>query len=100
MKNSLRSTSIVRVLNVFVFVLLFTLISCSDGMNIGQEIDSIIKENGIETLTISTGEAESIEIQVEEINIENQFLKSEGIYINLGSIKSLKINGNKLEVNM
>jgi len=90
-------------LYTLLFVLLFVLTSCSDGMHIGQEMETIIEDNAIETVTINTvtaGEAESVKVALKDISFQNQFLKIDDKYINLGGVRSLTVNGKDLEVEL
>lgn len=76
--------------------------SCSDGTHVSQQINLLIKDNNIRTLVIEKhttgGPIIKNEYSVDQLVINGQFVAIEDEYINLGRVKSLKINAERLEV--
>ncbi|MEM8906436.1 MAG: hypothetical protein AAGD05_01215 [Bacteroidota bacterium] len=95
-------TKLKKAIPILFFFLCLTITSCSDGMQIGQKIHSVIDENKISMVVITTerndGTTRSTEWATKNILIDNQFLQAGDEYINLGLVKTLKVNGSKLEI--
>lgn len=93
-----------KIISIFSLTLLLVVTNCSDGVKVGQKIESILQKEEITILLIKTesdsGETELMELKVKDITIEDQFLKSGSDYVNLGQVRSFMVNGNKLEVNL
>jgi len=93
-----------KIFKAICFIALLTMIGCSDGMQVGQKINSIIKEDNISTVIIQTaqsnGKNQQNQYPVSEFIINNQFATFGNQHINLVSVKSLEVSGNQLKINM
>jgi len=95
----------IRLLIVFLF--LSMTISCSDGTQTGELIEKLIKEktkdsdinNDITRLIIEI-DGERSEYQLDQIKIEEQFIKIGNEYINMGRIRTIKVAGKELEITL
>ena len=91
-----------RIKIVLFSLLMLSVFSCSDGGKVGQKVNQLIEEHNIESIVMlietKNGQVQKKEIKIDEKTFENQFIKFEDEYINMGRIKTMKVNGNKLEV--
>lgn len=77
---------------LFLFAFLFIL-SCTDGMQVSEKIDQLIKTNNATIIVI-----DNVKYKVEEVTLDKQFIEVNGNYLNLEKVKSLSISKNELSI--
>jgi hypothetical protein len=65
--------------------------SCTDGMQVSQKIDDLIKENEITVIVI-----ENVKHKTEDVQIDGQFITLNEEHLNLEKVKSLSVSKNEL----
>jgi hypothetical protein len=69
------------------------MLSCTDGMQVSEKIDQLIKENKTTVVVI-----DNIKYKIEEVKLDKQFIEVNGKYLNLEKVKSLNVSKNELSI--
>ena len=89
-----------KIRNILILVLFSAVTACSDGTQIEQQMKTLIKKNKLTTLVIEMDGNRS-EYAVENIEIKGQFLHpTADEYVNLGRVRTIKVNGKTLEIKL
>jgi len=87
---------------LIISALALLMFSCSDGSQVGVKINELIKRHKITKLIIEnecTGsDVQRIEYEIKKIKIEQQFIRIDEEYFNMGKIKTVKVEGKELKI--
>lgn len=73
---------------MFLFIL-----SCTDGMQVSQKIDQLIKEKKITVVVVN-----DVKYKIEEVRLDNQFIEIKGNHFNLEKVRSLNVSEKELSI--
>jgi len=81
---------------------LFFILSCTDGIQVGQKINQLIKEAKVTVIVIKNNNPADSKLskkyKIEEVKIDNQFLEVNDTYLNLEKVKSLNVLEKELTI--
>ena len=83
---------------LFTTIILFAVISCSDGINLSTEIKSVLSKENIEKVAITyicNEQANTIHLK-SSVEIESQVILIGDHHYNIGAIKNYSIKGSEL----
>lgn len=93
-----------KFIKTFCFISFLGIVSCTDSMQTGQKILSIIEEQNLTTLVLqieqSDGNIQVNEYPINKIEIDHQFVKLGNEYVSLRNAKRLKVSENTIVVSL
>ncbi len=89
-----------------IIAVIFILLSCSDGTQTVTKINEIVNsddydiQNVVIEIVREGGQTEVLNFPKDSLVIENQYIRSNGLYVNIGSVKTFRIANKTLEIKL